>query len=499
VILGNPPWEKVRTEEHEFWARHFPGLRALRTAERDQHLLTLKLQRPDLMTRWEAERSETARLRGAVRDLPGMNTGHPDLFRAFAARFVHVSASDGGRVGVVLPGDAFKIKGGTTVRQNLVSASRSIQPQFLTNRGQWVFDGVDVRKFICLCSLKKGAGEECGFDLVREIHSLDAWMSRPQEEEVIRPVSWLKRYSDSLIVPTLPAARSIEVIEQMMRSPRLARRPDLSVRRVYADVETTRDNDLYEVEDDEPGLWPVYGGESFDIWQPDTGSYYAQARGTEALDRAQRKRSHSPKNSPYGAMPRRWRENPGTHPTQFPRIAFRDVTNRTNTRTLVCALIPGNRITVQTAPWVLWLDLEHPIRHEAFLIGIMSSLVADWWMRRFIEGHVDQEAFDCLRVPAAIDLTSGAAARVAAVAGRLAAPDERFTEWAAAVGIKHGKLPEDEKQDVIAELDALAARLYGLSDRQLAHIFETFHEGWDYEPRLRAVLKHFRAHARTAA
>jgi hypothetical protein len=83
--------------------------------------------------------------------------------------------------------------------------------------------------------------------------------------------------------------------------------------------------------------------------------------------------------------------------------------------------------------------------------------------------------------------------RVVALAGRLAAPDRRFAAWAEAVGVAHGSLPEDEKQDTIAELDALAARLYGLSERQLAHVFETFHEGWDYDVRLRAVLKHFRA------
>ncbi len=322
-------------------------------------------------------------------------------------------------------------------------------------------------------------------------------MSRPPEEAPIRPVGWLKRYSDPLIVPTLPTAESIEIIEQMMRSPRLAQHPDISVRRVYADVETKRDNDLYAVDSDELDLWLVYGGESFDIWQPDTGSYYAQARCNDALHRAQRKRSHSPTSSPYGAMPRRWRDNAQTHPALFPRIMFRDVTNRTNTRTLVCALIPGQRITVQTAPWVLWLDLDHPPRQEAFLIGVMSSLIADWWMRRFVEGHVDQEAFSCLRVPRA-DPTSGIVERLARVAGTLAAPDDRFAAWAKAVGVAHGKLAEDEKQDMIAELDALAARLYGLTERQLVHVFETFHEGWGYDVRLRTVLKHFRAHARHA-
>ncbi|MFH1865749.1 MAG: hypothetical protein ABIK85_07685 [Candidatus Eisenbacteria bacterium] len=82
--------------------------------------------------------------------------------------------------------------------------------------------------------------------------------------------------------------------------------------------------------------------------------------------------------------------------------------------------------------------------------------------------------------------------RLISLAGRLAAPDERFAEWAAAVGVDCGPLPDDEKADMIRELDAVAAHLYGLNQRQLRHIFETFHEGWDYEEQLRATLEHFR-------
>ena len=48
---------------------------------------------------------------------------------------------------------------------------------------------------------------------------------------------------------------------------------------------------------------------------------------------------------------------------------------------------------------------------------------------------------------------------------------------------------------MIAELDAVVAHLYGLSESHLTHIFETFHEGWDYQPRLTAVLKHYKSWA----
>lgn len=78
------------------------------------------------------------------------------------------------------------------------------------------------------------------------------------------------------------------------------------------------------------------------------------------------------------------------------------------------------------------------------------------------------------------------------LAGRLASPDERFTEWAKSVGVTCGPLKEAEKQNMIHELDAISAHLYGLNESQLVQIVETFHEGWDYSARLDGVLKHFR-------
>jgi hypothetical protein len=45
---------------------------------------------------------------------------------------------------------------------------------------------------------------------------------------------------------------------------------------------------------------------------------------------------------------------------------------------------------------------------------------------------------------------------------------------------------------MVFEPDAVVAHLYGLTEAHVRHIFETFHEGWDYHARLDAVLRHFR-------
>lgn len=484
VIVGNPPWKKARVEKHEFWARHFPGLRGIKdTEERDAEIAKLEQARPDLVTSELAERAESEALRDAMRGLPGMNTGHPDLFRAFMGRFAQLLTIQGGRYGVVLPGDAFKVKGNSAVREDLDQRARHVDIQMLTNRGEWIFPNVHPQKPIALVAVELGSGaaDECAYVVRPECHREIQFRSRRLEDFVERDGSWLRQYSDGLVQPTLPAANaqaSMAVIDTIMRSPRISAHPRLKVRRVYADVETSRDKAIYDARDTDADVWPVYGGDSFDIWKPDTGLYYARTTRRQAIEVVQRKRARSPSSSPYGAMPRAWRDNANSHPCLRPRIAFRNITNRTNQRTLLAALVPPNRILVETAPWILWLSQDRPVQQEAFLVGILSSISTDWWMRRFVEGHVDEEAFNSLRVPD-VDPSSELSAKVVALAGRLACPDERFADWAAAVGVACGPLRPDEKQGMIEELDAVVARLYGLTPEQLTHIFDTFHEWAD--------------------
>jgi hypothetical protein len=421
VVVGNPPWEKVRAEHHEFWARHFPGLRGIKNkAQRDSEIARFEQSRPDLVALEKREREEAERTRDVIRSLPGMNTGHPDLFRAFMGRFGQTVVQDGGCYGVVLPGDAFKIKGNRPVREDLDQRALHVDVQLLTNKGEWVFDDVDGRKIIALVVAKISQNRsECTYGFRREFHDLAAWLSRDEREVVERGSAWLREYSAGLVQPTLPAGEgSISVIETMMTAPRTVNHPEIRIRRVYADVETSRDRDIYV--DDNDGEWPVYGGDSFDLWRPDTGQYYAVTTASKAMERVQRKRVNSPSSSPYGAMPRKWRGDIATHPALSPRIAFRNVTNRTNRRTLLCALVPAKRILVETAPWVLWLDPDHPREQEAFLVGVMSSIPADWWMRRFVEGHVDEEAFNSLPIPAPRPQSS-LRRRTVKLAGRLAA------------------------------------------------------------------------------
>lgn len=239
-------------------------------------------------------------------------------------------------------------------------------------------------------------------------------------------------------------------------------------------------------------IWPVYKGTSFNLWVPDTGIYYDSADAESMIAHLQEKRiSQRRTRSSAFAEQEEWvADDPATLPCRHPRIAFRDVTNPTNTRTLIAALVPGARVIVHQAPYLL--RTAGAAEDEAYLLGVLSSMPCDWQARRTVELHMTFEQIGLLSIP---DPGEGHPVRdrVVEIAGRLAAVDERYVEWAAEVGVPVGSANDEAvKQDLICELDACVANLYGLDEDDLAVVFETFSETVDYSERHAAILSHFK-------
>ena len=87
-------------------------------------------------------------------------------------------------------------------------------------------------------------------------------------------------------------------------------------------------------------VWPVYKGSSFNLWQPDTGTYYDSADPEAMVDHLQEKRlaQRSKPTSAFAEQENTTTDDPGTLPCLHARIAFRDVARATDTRSLIAAL-----------------------------------------------------------------------------------------------------------------------------------------------------------------
>ena len=282
VIIGNPPWQETTVEEHAFWARHFPGLRSQSQRNRGAEIARLRDERPDLVQAYQLELAEMERIRKALVGgaYPGMGTGDPDLYKAFCWRFWHLTAVDGGRIGVVLPRSALSAKGSTEFRRTMFGESAEVDVTMLLNNRQWVFSEVHPQYSIGLVCISHGEPAERSIRLQGPFPSLAAFGSGAMEVPAEFRAEDVLAWNDSASLPLLPSEKSVEVFAQLRRAPRL----DLNVEgqwRARPDAELHATNQKYlmdlESEDCPDGFWPVYKGESFDLWTPDTGTYYAFA------------------------------------------------------------------------------------------------------------------------------------------------------------------------------------------------------------------------------
>lgn len=495
VIVGNPPWEKARLEEHAFWARHAPGLRSLAQREQEAEKARLRSERPDLVGTYDRELAQADALRRALTagPYPGMGTGDPDLYKAFCWRFWRLACDDGGRIGVVLPRSALAAKGSTQFRQELFSRAERVDVTTLLNTKGWVFDEAEHRYTIGLVAVGRRETKRTPVALRGPYPSLDRYNGGVVREPAVFSGEDIRSWNDTASLPLLPTEESVEVFAQLRKSPRLDLDDTKSWRaRPHAELHATNDKGLMDLESEScpKGFWPVFKGESFDLWTPDTGTYYAWADPNTVLPHLQEKRLRGGRNrnSPFSEFAPRILSDSRTLPCLHPRIAFRDVSRATDSRTLRAALVPPEVFATHKGPYLLFPRGD--ARDEAFLLGILSTLPLDWYARRFVETNLVYFLLNAFPVPRpAAD--NPLRFRAIELAGRLACPDECFAAWAKEVGVACGPLAPGEKEEMIHELDAVVAHLYGLSEKHLVHIFETFHEGWGYDARLRATLKHF--------
>ena len=493
VILGNPPWKTPVVHELAFFARHFPGLRGLGQEDQTLERARITLQRPDLAELLDAEKVGVANVRKALTSgaFPGMGTGDPDLYKAFLWRFWNLVAADAGRMGVVLPRSAFAAKGSEIFRKVLFGEAASVDLTMLLNNRKWVFDEVHPQYTIGLVGVARGRRQGKTIALRGPFASLAAFRAGHESDSALFTAEEVLSWNDAAALPLLPTEGSLEVFAQLRKAPRLDFDDGKSWRaRPYGEAHSGKCR-AYMLPPDaniDQG-WPVWKGESFDLERCETGETFGRADYDVMAPWLESARRARVRGSAYAEFSPEWARDKKNAPWLHPRLVYRDVARATDTRTMIVSFAPPGAFLTDKAPYFLFPRGD--CRDEAYLYGVLRSLPLDWYSRRFIETGAKFYLVNSFPIPrpSRADALWG---RTVALAGRLAAPDDRFADWAARVGVEHGPVPPDKKQDMIDELDAVVARLYGLSKAQLTHLFETFHEGWDYQPRLQAVLSHFK-------
>jgi hypothetical protein len=441
VVIGNPPWEKLKISRHEYLA-----------ANGDARHYGADYSSDSL------DGLGDARLRMAeyVRDLGEIyeGGGESDLYRLFLALALRLARSDGGQVAMLVPAGLIRALGTEAIRRDLFERATKLQIAVLENRAR--FFGIDTRfKFLALHGLFEG--EAARSALVMDHADADAERVSITSSVTIGR-SKLQRMRPDLTVPEVRGAGEWDVYQRMNEAGaqlgRLSQEWPLDIVR---ELDMTNDRRVLKRQPDEGEIPLVEGRMVHQFWCGHKAYISGEGRAarwrvTEPGERAL--------TSQFWVDPEmlssRQRERAMTS-----RIGFCDITGQTNERTMLAARIPIGAICGNKVPTITFAAHSSPADAGDLWLAVVNSFPFDWLLRRLATTTVNYFVLRSVPFPSI---------SVADAAGR------RLIELTRAIADVRDSALFDAEEYALwrAEIDALVFRAYGLSEPDARLILDDF-------------------------
>ena len=463
VVVGNPPWEEVVVEELSHYGLHLPGLHGFSAEERDAAVGDLLAERPDLSAQMDAQRERARDEREALASGEYEPTrGDPDLYKYFCQRY-RALVRAGGAIGVVLPRGAFVNQGSEGFRDWLYTKISARRIDFLVNRHLWMFDTHPQYGVALTVAERRVPGDGHQVALAATADSPEAWADQSSSPGILLAPNL---FGTGWMTPRLRSQREADVLAKLRTgSPFPLGAGGRWQCFPVAELHETNDKSLWRNASEGRPLWK---GESFDRYDPHGAEARACPPSEEVLKKVRKPRPGS-SSLLADSTPVRERKRAVTAGLEQARVAFRDVSRSDDSRTVRACLVPPEVFLTNKAPYLAFMDGDE--QAQAACLGIMNSLVFDWQARRFVEINLNFFILEALTVP---DLDDQDFSEIARAAARLSAVDERWADFAVAIGVECGPLPEEERSRLLVDIDARLARAWQLTEADLETILEDF-------------------------
>lgn len=473
AIITNPPWEIWKPNDKEFFAPYSSTItkktmsikefetekkRLLQDATIAADYKTYLAQFPHVSEYFRKSPSYANRISVVNGKKAGTDI---NLYKLFVERCFALLKPNG-RCGIVIPSGIYTDLGAKQLREMLFSSTRITGLFGFENRKE-IFEGVHRSfKFVALSFAKGQTTTQFPAAFMRhDVNELAAFPARDSLEigvELVRQLS-----PDSLSVMEFKSEKDVEIAQKMLKFPLLSeKRDDVWNLKLSNEFHMTNDSHLFKTSAGK-GCAPLYEGKM--IWQ----FTHEYSKPKYWVNEKEGRR----------ALLGRRDDNGQKLDYQSYRLGFRDIAASTNERTLVSAIIPtafhGNKI-----PTVRVLDDDGKTLisgvEQLYLCAVWNSFVLDWNIRQKVTTTLNFHYLYGLPVPR-LTQVDAAFMPIVTRAAKLICTTPEFDELAKAAGIgSHANGVTDATQRAVlrAELDALVARLYGLSEDDFSHILATF-------------------------
>ena len=517
AVIGNPPWDRIKLQEVEWWATRDPAVARARTAaERRQIIAQRRAQDDPVVADFDAASTQAMQLSALVRtcgDYPLLGKGDVNLYSLLVERSLSLLNPDG-ICGLLTPSGIYADKTAADFFRSVSTTGRlggiydfenrrSANPDAKT--AKW-FPDVDSRFKFCATIMggddRRFERAACGFFLNGEADLEDKDRVFP-----LAPTDFSRINPNTGTAPIMRTKRDADIVSRVYEShPVLVDRSSGKEEKLYPVryhrmFDMTNDSYLFRTAEqlDDDGAYKVVGNrykKGDEEWVP-----LYQGRMIHHFDHRANQIELNPESThnPYVsvAVNDEQHKDPSFHPrvqywvskAETLRqitdhvgyvLAFRDIARATDERTMIASISPWSAYGNTAA--LLLPEPAMTTSNASLLVANLSSLPLDYVAKLKFQGtHANWYIVEQLPMihPDDFDKRYGDVTARELVLNhllRLAYTAYDLTPFARLLGYDGDPFIWDpaERRQLRARLDALYFHIYGLSEDDASYILDQF-------------------------
>jgi hypothetical protein len=481
AIITNPPWETFKPQAKEFFAEYSELVTKnkmdIKDFEKEQSILLKNL---DILKDWLKYQNRFPPISLYYRNAPqyknqisivnGKKAGTDiNLYKLFTEQSYNLLRKNG-YCGIVIPSGIYTDLGAKQLRELLFEQTK-VTGLFCFENRKTIFENVDSRfKFVVL-SFEKG-GSTTSFPAAFMRHDVEELKVFPKLGSFILDIDFIRKQSpDALSIMEIKNPTDFSIAQKMLRHPRLeefsfsVEQPTVVGHVKFCrEFDMTNDSWLFNTplqiraKPDEKFLI-LYEGKMMHQFS----HKFAEGRYWVSETEARK-----------AILGRKTEENQ-TLDYQNYRLAYRAIASSTNERTLIAAILPKNCFCGNS----LAVSKDNISSEILLLVGaFFNSFCLDYCLRQTVTANINMFYINQLPVPC-LSPSHAYYRPIIERAAQLVCTTAEFADlWKETMhsdwDISKAATDDQTRNTLRAELDAIIAQIYGLTETELSHILDTF-------------------------
>ena len=507
AVVGNPPWDRIKLQEVEWFATRHPHIAFAPTAAaRKTAVQRVREQGALIADQFDAAKEQAESLSRMVRSFghyPLLSGGDINLYSLFVERAINLLKPDG-LVGLLTPSGIYADKTAAKFFKSVSTGGR-VAGLFDFENKKIFFK--DVHASFKFCALIFG-GENRRFDETRCAFFLHdtRTVDDPDRCFSLTPADFARVNPNTCTAPVFRTRRDADITRRIYEQhPVLVNRSDEAERKAWPVkyvrmFDMANDSHLFRTSGqlDAEGFYPVEGNR----WRKGADVYVALYEGkmVQAFDHRAASIVNRDGNLFRPGQPDRTLDEEHRDPAFSPRprywvnqqdspaakrfgwfLSFKDITASTNVRTMIAGIVPQVGCG-HTLPVLIPAEDDVDGASMACLLANLNSFCFDYVARQKVQGtHLTWYTVEQLPIiaPSGYDATFGnttARELVRHHVLRLTYTAHDLAPFARDLGYDGPPFiwNEEERRHLRTRLDALYFHLYGITRDDAAYILSTF-------------------------